>query len=579
MHAMQTHFVSNTAPAARHQPPEGDTYTVKRGDSLSEIAAKNGVSLSELLAANPQISNPNTIDVGDTIKLPAAQRSHTVRPGETLSDIAAANGTTWQALAAANGIDNPNRIYPGDVLRLPTGAATGNGGLPPTTGSPATVTPPTTSNLGNPGNPSAAGTASGNGATVTPGQLPTTTGLNEAQRYDVYAGYIHQFGSAGAKQDLADGKKVALSLRVDTHTDANQGNGVYDDRMVLVWQDASGTKHMQEFQANTDPSGQYEPGGTYTRKPVGSDFGGDSRGDQGRLADGTYAYTRGTFLGASALLSSADQVTQRDTNHDGKFNDGVTTAKTDYGMHIHIGGQNNTYSAGCFTLPPGEHGRFFDTLGGQNSLRNVVVNTTRLPASAPLIAPTSGDSRTLTPADWQRAAKSLGVDVASIKAVANVESPGSGFLPDGRPKILFEAAQFGRLTGDRYNSSHPNISSATWDRSLYVGGAGEYQRLAQAKGLNETAALQAASWGRFQIMGFNYKTAGFGNVQDFVKAMQQGEGQQLDAFVNFIKADSSMHSALKRHDWAGFAQAYNGPGYAANKYDTKIEAEYNKLNR
>jgi N-acetylmuramidase len=40
-----------------------------------------------------------------------------------------------------------------------------------------------------------------------------------------------------------------------------------------------------------------------------------------------------------------------------------------------------------------------------------------------------------------------------------------------------------------------------------------------------------------------------------------------------------MHSALKKHDWAGFAQAYNGPGYAANNYDTKIAAEYNRLNR
>jgi LysM repeat protein len=578
---MQTYAVSSASPAPRSLPPEGDTYTIKRGDTLSDIADKNGVSLSQLLAANPQISNPNVIDVGDKIHLPAAQRSYTVQPGDTLSDIAAAHGTTWQKLAAANNIDNPNRINPGDVLRIP-----GAGGVPGSGGAPTTTNPSTKPPGTAPTAPTTPGT--GGGAQVTPGQLPTTTGLSEAQRYDLYAGYINQFGSAGAKQDLADGKRVALSLRVDTNTNANQGNGVYDDRMVLVWQDAAGGKHIKEFQANTDPSGQYEPGGPYSRKAVGSDYGGDSRGDQGRLADGTFAYTRGTFLGAAAMLSSADQVTQRDTNHDGKFNDGVKTAESDYGMHIHIGGQNNTYSAGCFTLPPGEHGRFFDTLGGQDSLRNVVVNTTRLPASAaPGAAPTGGatpapttpGSRTLTEADWQRAAKALGVDVAAIKAVANVEAPGSGFLPDGRPKILFEAAQFGRLTGDRYNSSHPNISSAKWDRSLYVGGAGEYKRLEEAKGLNETAALQAASWGRFQIMGFNHKTAGYANVQDFVKAMQHSEGKQLDAFVNFIKADPAMHSALKKHDWANFAQAYNGPGYAANNYDTKIAAEYNKLSR
>jgi LysM repeat protein len=570
---MQTQAVASAATVApRSLPPEGDSYTVKRGDTLSEIADKRGISLAELISANPQIRNPDVIDVGQQINLPASQRSYTVRAGDTLSDIAAANGTTVQALAAANGIDNPNRIYPGDVLRIPGSAP----------GAP-TSTPGTTTGGTRPGNGTPATTG---GAQVTPGQLPNTEGLSEAKKFELYSGYINQFGSAGAKQDLADGKKVALSLRVDTNTNANSGKGVYDDRMVLLWQDAQGNKHVQELKANTDPSGQYEPGGQYTRKPMGADYGGDSRGDQGRLADGTYAYTRGTFMGAPAMLSGADQVTQRDTNHDGKFNDGVTTAKSDYGMHIHIGGQNNTYSAGCFTLAPGEHGRFFDTIGSQNSLRNVVVNTSRLPASEASTpttgaqpTPTTGGSRTLTEADWQRAATALGVDVAAIKAVANVEAPGSGFLADGRPKILFEAHQFGRLTGDRYNSSHPNISSAEWNRSLYKGGAAEHDRLAQAQALNDSAALQAASWGRFQIMGFNYKTAGYNNVQDFVAAMKHSEGKQLDAFVNFIKADPAMHRALQNHDWASFARAYNGPGYAQNNYDTKIASEYNRLNR
>ncbi|MCY7315094.1 MAG: N-acetylmuramidase family protein [Rubrivivax sp.] len=40
-----------------------------------------------------------------------------------------------------------------------------------------------------------------------------------------------------------------------------------------------------------------------------------------------------------------------------------------------------------------------------------------------------------------------------------------------------------------------------------------------------------------------------------------------------------MHRALQRQDWASFARAYNGPGYAQNNYDTKIAAEYNRLSR
>jgi murein DD-endopeptidase MepM/ murein hydrolase activator NlpD len=46
------------------------TYTVKPGDTLSKIAARNGVTMAELLKANPQISDPNKIKVGDVLNLP-----------------------------------------------------------------------------------------------------------------------------------------------------------------------------------------------------------------------------------------------------------------------------------------------------------------------------------------------------------------------------------------------------------------------------------------------------------------------------------------------------------------------------
>ena len=46
------------------------TYTVKAGDTLSKIAARNGLTLAQLLQANPQISDPNRINVGDAVNLP-----------------------------------------------------------------------------------------------------------------------------------------------------------------------------------------------------------------------------------------------------------------------------------------------------------------------------------------------------------------------------------------------------------------------------------------------------------------------------------------------------------------------------
>ena len=51
-------------------------------------------------------------------------------------------------------------------------------------------------------------------------------------------------------------------------------------------------------------------------------------------------------------------------------------------------------------------------------------------------------STTLTAADFARAAKNLNVEIAAIRAVAEVEAAGAGFLPDGRPAILYEAHIF-----------------------------------------------------------------------------------------------------------------------------------------
>lgn len=65
------------------------TYTVKPGDSLSKIAARNGVTLAQLLQANPQISDPNRINVGDVLNLPngsASTENTRPLPGNPISE-------------------------------------------------------------------------------------------------------------------------------------------------------------------------------------------------------------------------------------------------------------------------------------------------------------------------------------------------------------------------------------------------------------------------------------------------------------------------------------------------------------
>lgn len=188
----------------------------------------------------------------------------------------------------------------------------------------------------------------------------------------------------------------------------------------------------------------------------------------------------------------------------------------------------------------------------------------------------------LTEADYASAAKKLKCDVPAIKAVAEVESSGNGFLSDGRVKILFEGHQFYKFTKGAFAVSHPTLCYKKWTKKFYttgpnadVRGAGELARLNNAIALNRTAALMSASYGKFQIMGFNFAVAGFPTVDEFYEAMQISEGEQLNAFCNYIK-NNSIDDELRSHNWAGFAFRYNGAEYKKNQYDTKLAKAHKK---
>ena len=110
---------------------ENIRYTVKRGDTLSEIANEYGVTVSEIAGING-INNPNLIYIGQVLTIPAQKTSNTnnsgnigsrryvVKRGDTLSEIALNYGTTVNAIVTANNIKNPNLIYVGQVLQIPT---------------------------------------------------------------------------------------------------------------------------------------------------------------------------------------------------------------------------------------------------------------------------------------------------------------------------------------------------------------------------------------------------------------------------------------------------------------------------
>jgi len=109
-------------------------HKVAAGDSFESIANKYGVTVRELVSANPQL-----LKTGDTLTIPAAAaipseggtgspgagggssspRTHTVKSGDTLYAIAVKYGTTVAAIASANSISNVNNISVGQVLVIP----------------------------------------------------------------------------------------------------------------------------------------------------------------------------------------------------------------------------------------------------------------------------------------------------------------------------------------------------------------------------------------------------------------------------------------------------------------------------
>ena len=116
-------------------PPSGGptTYTVQRGDWLYAIARKFGITVNQLLAANPGI-NQNFVYPGQVLNIPGSSpnpgpnptpppapgNTYVVKPGDTLFSIAARFHTTTYALQIANRLANVHFIYPGQTLIIPS---------------------------------------------------------------------------------------------------------------------------------------------------------------------------------------------------------------------------------------------------------------------------------------------------------------------------------------------------------------------------------------------------------------------------------------------------------------------------
>lgn len=161
-----------------------------------------------------------------------------------------------------------------------------------------------------------------------------------------------------------------------------------------------------------------------------------------------------------------------------------------------------------------------------------------------------------------------------VQAVVDVETSGSGFLSDRRPRILSERHYFHRRTDGRFDAAYPAISSAS--PGGYAGGAAEYARLEQMMQLDRVAAFESTSWGLPQIMGANYRLAGYADAESMVAAFCSSEDEQLLAMARFIVA-AHLDDELRREDVAGFSEGYNGKNYVVNHYDKRIIADLARI--
>lgn len=184
-----------------------------------------------------------------------------------------------------------------------------------------------------------------------------------------------------------------------------------------------------------------------------------------------------------------------------------------------------------------------------------------------------GAARPRTALGLELARASIGCEMAALLAVLSVETAGSGFDRKGRPKALFEPHVFYRLLSGRalQQAVKAGLAYERWGTRPYP--KDSYPRIEQACWIDEEKALQATSWGLPQILGTNYRAAGYASATDMVLLFAADEDQHLAAMAAFV-VKNGLADELRRHDWPGFARGYNGPSYAKHGYHTKLAKAY-----
>ena len=189
------------------------------------------------------------------------------------------------------------------------------------------------------------------------------------------------------------------------------------------------------------------------------------------------------------------------------------------------------------------------------------------------------NARAIDEAERLLIAKSLGdVNTKRIRAVAQVESAGSGWFDSGLPKILYERHYFHKFVKKTITwvtgfISNPSSGGYTVDADKN-GINDNWDKLAAAVCIDPYGALQSVSIGSFQVMGRWYKDCGYKHPIDMLWAARNSEYEHWKMLAGFIKANNLTKAFLaistNANDNVRFVEAYNGPAWRKNDYANKL---------
>ena len=187
---------------------------------------------------------------------------------------------------------------------------------------------------------------------------------------------------------------------------------------------------------------------------------------------------------------------------------------------------------------------------------------------------------------YEDVSKRLGIEIEVMKAIAKQESKRNSFWSDGQATILFERHKMWKYLKEDLGKTNSELNKLKQLHPKTIndssGGYGKYSeqytKLVTAKEIDYTSAIKSCSWGKFQVMGFNYAVA-FDTPEQMEEAVNKCELQQFKLFVGYLENTSGLIQSMKDKKWETIAYKYNGSAWRSHNpnYANNIKKYYNEF--